>query len=290
MSKLSHAFGTRRIVLIAILIAGLWAAWELQLIPSDLLPSAGGIEVAGQFFSGAVAPALTYEAEFIPEGTTPLVLKVISASLRTISFAAAAISLSLFIGAILGFLGSSAWWTENLPGGESSIQRSARRSIVPILYIMVRIFIALSRSIHELLWAVLFLCALGLTNFTAVIAIAIPYSGTFAKIFSEMIDEAPRDSAIAMQAAGASPLQVYIFGLIPRTLPDMASYTLYRFECALRSAAVLGFFGITSLGYYIKLSFQNAHYQEVWTYLYAMFLLVILFDWWSGALRRRMIS
>ena len=124
---------------------------------------------------------------------------------------------------------------------------------------------------------------------TAVIAIVIPFAGTFAKVFSEIIDEAPRETARALRATGAAPVQIFLFGLLPRALPDMAAYAFYRFECALRSSAILGFFGFPTLGYYIAASFENLHYSEVWTYLYALGLLVITADWWSGALRRRLV-
>ena len=142
------------------------------------------------------------------------------------------------------------------------------------------------RSIHELLWAVMFLAALGASDLTAVIAIAIPFAGTFAKVFSELLDEAPRDSAAALRAGGASSVQVIIFGVLPRAQSDMTAYAFYRFECALRSSAILGFFGYPTLGYYIAASFENLHYGEVWTYLYALFLLIAAADWWSGSFRR----
>jgi phosphonate transport system permease protein len=105
-----------------------------------------------------------------------------------------------------------------------------------------------------------------------------------------MIDEAPRDAAGAMRDAGASPLQVFFVGLVPRALPDMSAYAFYRFECALRSSAVLGFFGFPTLGYYIAASFENSLYGEVWTYLYALFILIAAADWWSGSLRRRFVA
>ena len=93
--------------------------------------------------------------------------------------------------------------------------------------------------------------------------------------------------AAALRATGASPAQVFAFGLLPRALPDMAAYAFYRFECALRSSAILGFFGLPTLGYYISASFDNLYYREVWTYLYALIALVVLVETWSGRLRRR---
>ena len=125
---------------------------------------------------------------------------------------------------------------------------------------------------------------------SAVIAIAIPYAGTLAKVFSEMIDEAPREASHALRAAGAGPVQVFLFGLLPRALPDMAAYALYRLECALRSSAILGFFGWPTLGYFIKQEWEAADYGEVWTYLYVLLGLVLLVEWWSGGLRRRFVA
>ena len=278
---MSAAIGSRRLVLLLIGVAGLWSAVELGLGPRGLLPDAGGLRLAGRFLRAALSPAITYEAAFVPEGTPPLLMKIGRAGATTVAFAAAATSLALVAGAVLAFFASQAWWPD----------RARRpRVVARSVYAVTRTIIALSRSVHELLWAVLFLAAMGLTPLAAVAAIAIPYSGVFAKVFSEMLDEAPRDTAAALRDAGASPLRAFLFGLVPRALPDLTSYAFYRFECALRSAAVLGFFGIPTLGLYVQQSFANAHYHEVWSYLYAMFLLVVAVDAWSGRVRRGMLA
>jgi len=123
---------------------------------------------------------------------------------------------------------------------------------------------------------------------SAVIAIAIPYAGTLAKVFSEMLDEAEDGAADALRWSGANSLQIFAFGLLPRALPDMGAYAFYRFECALRSAAILGFFGFPTLGLYIQQSVGELYFREAWTYLYALFALIVLVEWWSGALRQRL--
>ena len=282
MTNAARNWGTRRLVLLLIGVAGAWAAIELGLGPRGLLPDAGGLRLVRTFLRAALSPALTYEAAFVPEGTDPLLVKIRDAAATTVAFAAAATSLALVAGAVLAFFASHAWWSDRPPG--------RRRVAAPAVYAVTRTIIALSRSVHELLWAVLFLAAMGLTPLAAVVAIAIPYSGVFAKVFSEMLDEAPRDTAAALRDAGATPLRAFLFGLVPRALPDMTSYAFYRFECALRSAAVLGFFGIPTLGLYVQQSFANAHYHEVWSYLYAMFVLVAAVDAWSGRVRRGMLA
>ena len=288
-SSLRRGLGMRRMLVLAILGGGVWAFAELDLNPANLIPNQGGIRLAWEFFTRALSPALVYEAEFVPENTPPLLWKALQAAGTTIVFASAAMSLALVSGLILGFLASTAWWVGDPAGGRSPWTVFLRRSVAPMIYAGTRLLITFMRSIHELIWAVLFLAAFGLSHLSAAIAIAIPFGGTLAKIFSEMIDEAPRDVADAFRGSGASAAQVYLLGLLPLALPDMTAYAFYRFECALRSSAILGFFGYPTLGFFIAASFENLHYGEVWTYLYTLFFLVTLVDWWSGALRRRFV-
>lgn len=264
--------GRRGAVLLLILAAG---AASLATIGAPALPRAGGLEIARMFFAAALSPAWTYEAE-APAGTTPLPLKALDAARRTLVFAAAGMSLAVVVGFLLAFPAASAWW-------------EGRSRWAVFVWGSARAIIALMRSVHELLWAVLFLAAFGLNTFAAAVALAIPYAGTLAKIFSEMIDEAARDSAHALRATGASPVQVFLFGLLPRALPDMSAYAFYRFECAVRSSAILGFFGYETLGYFLRQSFENLHYREAWTYLYVLFAVVAVLDVWSGRLRRRFV-
>ena len=273
--------GARSAVLLGLLLAGAWAAGYLRLNPAILWES-GSWTLVGRFFGAALQPAWISES-----GSGRLLWPTALEAVRsTVIFAAAGMTLALAWGAALGFLASSVWW-ETDPAGARSRAARIRRASGPVVTGAARLVIAGMRSVHELLWAMLFLAALGLSPATAVVAIAIPYGGTLAKVFSEMMDEAPRGAALALRGAGAGPLYVWLVGVLPRALADMGSYSLYRFECALRSSAVLGFFGFPTLGYYMALSFDNLYYREVWTYLYALFALILVVELWSGALRRR---
>lgn len=231
------------------------------------------------FLGTALTPAMTYQADFVPVGTEPLLLKALKAAWHTVLFAGAGLGIALLAGIPLGFVCSTSIWR-----GVRS--RPFLLPFVAIIYLLGRILITFSRSVHELLWAVLFLAAFGLTKSGAVLAIAIPYAGVFAKVFSDLIDECPSGVSDALHASGATSVQSFIFGRLPQAVPDMAAYTMYRFECAVRSSAVLGFFGIPTLGYYISASFENLYYAEVWTYLYVLFALVVLLDIWSRILRQ----
>lgn len=284
-----HARSRRSWVVLAIAVAGLWAAGVLDLNPRGLVPSAGGLDVARQLFSRALSPAWTYQSEGLPEGVQPLPMKALQAAWVTVTVAAAASSLALVLGLVFGFAASTSRWTIE-PSAAVGLRARWRRTVRYAFFVLARLLIAVLRSVHELIWAVLLLAALGISQLTAVIAIAIPYAGTLAKVFSEMLDEAPREAADGLRSLGATPSQIFLFGLLPSALPDLCAYAFYRFECALRSSAVLGFFGYPTLGYYIATSFENLHYGEVWTYLYTLLGLVLAADAWSGALRRRLVA
>lgn len=275
-------------VLLLVAAAALCAAW-LDLSPSDLLPREGGVKLAGQFFSRALRPAFDYESP-APEGAPSILAKAFDGARRTVVFAAAGMSLALAIGIVLGFFSSSAWWSGELRGGRNRWTGFVRKTAGPALWSTARVLIVVLRSVHELLWAVLLLAAMGLDSTTAVVAIALPYGGTLAKIFGEMVDEAPRDSALALRQLGAGGVQTFLLGLVPRALPDMCAYAFYRFECAIRSSAVLGFFGFETLGYSIKQSFENLHYGEVWLYLWTLLALVVAVEAWSGSVRRKFVA
>lgn len=286
LPETSRVLRARPGVLIVITVLALWAFWQLELRPLDLLGSSPSLQLAGEFFARALSPALDYEAPDLPPGLIPLPLRALQAAGNTVIFASAAMTLAVPLALLLGFLASSSWWSQDPAGGRSRALRFASKTVRPLVYGMTRVLITMMRSVHELLWAVLLLAAFGLLNVNAVIALAIPFTGVLAKMFSEIIDETPRDAAHALRGAGASPSQVFVFALLPRAFPDMTAYTFYRFECALRSSAVLGFFGFPTLGFFIAASFENLYYGEVWTYIYALFLLIVLVEWWSGVLRR----
>ncbi len=279
--------GRRRWILVGLLAAGFASIYALDLQWSQLLPNAGGIHTAGQFFARALSPALSYESA-VPLHTPPLLIKALAAAWQTILFAAAALSLALVGGAVLGFFASTALW---LPAGahEPSSGRPLGAALLGVMHALIRLLITLMRSVHELLWAVLFLAAFGLSQMSAVIALALPCAGILAKIFAELVDEAPSEAAYALRAAGASRLQVFCFALIPCAMPDILAYVLYRFECLLRTSAVLGFFGFPTLGFYIAAAFENLHYGELWSYLYTLLILIVIADWWSGLFRRELL-
>ena len=260
------------------LFAVLWIVFGRPYSPG---PRAGGLEVLGELARGALSPAWTYERA-VPSGSPPLWFVALTATWRTLVFATAAMSLALPAGLVLGVLGARSFWdthglSPNAPGARLAFG-AARATILAL------------RSVHELIWAVLFLAAFGLATITGVLAIALPFAGALAKVFSELLDETEPHSARALAAAGLPRSRSFLFGLLPRALPDLGAYAFYRYECGLRASAVLGFFGYPTLGYHLRQALDNLHYRELWTYLYALIALVVLFEGWSALLRKRFVA
>ena len=280
---------TRKWTLTLILISALLAFVHLASISPPLSGDKGvSLTSLVSFFSYALSPALDYEQASAGIERPPFLLKVFWASTLTFKFAVVAISLAFVPGMFFGFCGSTEWW-KRVQKERALLPSNATRLVGAALFFTTRIVSGIARSVHELLWAVLFLAAFGLGNFAAVLAIAIPYCGTFAKIFGELFDEVPRGAADALRAGGAGPVQAFALATLPAAAPDITAYALYRFECALRSAAVIGFFGPETLGKYIFLAWNENHYHELWTYLFALVLLVAVVDWASGLVRRRLL-
>ncbi|MFN4060988.1 MAG: PhnE/PtxC family ABC transporter permease [Paracoccus hibiscisoli] len=115
------------------------------------------------------------------------------------------------------------------------------------------------RSVHELFWALLLLQVFGISIWSGVLAIALPYSGIFAKVLSEILDEADRRPADWL-GPRADPLTRFLWARLPLAVPQMVTYALYRVECGLRSSAVLGFIGLPTLGFQLDTFFRQGEY------------------------------
>ncbi|PHS58573.1 MAG: ABC transporter permease [Sulfurimonas sp.] len=142
---------------------------------------------------------------------------------------------------------------------------------------LVRISLAFIRAIHELFWALIFLQIFGLNTLTALLAIVIPYSATLAKVYAEILQE---HDSFSNTLRGKDRLSYFLYTKILDALPHLISYTRYRFECALRSTAILGFVGITTLGYYLSSSFMQGQYHEVWFILILFYALIATIKIW----------
>ncbi len=155
-------------------------------------------------------------------------------------------------------------------------------------YFGARLVLNLMRSIPELIWALIFVRAVGIGAAAGVLAIGIGYAGVLGKVFAEIFESVPRGPVEGLATSGAPPLRAFAFGVIPSALPLMGSYALYRFDCALRASAILGIVGAGGLGLQLELSMKMFNYHEVATLVLVLFLLVTAADQASRRIRLRL--
>ncbi|MGU3328670.1 PhnE/PtxC family ABC transporter permease [Methylobacterium mesophilicum] len=137
----------------------------------------------------------------------------------------------------------------------------------------VRLVCAGLRSVHELFWALLLMQVFGLSALTGILAIALPYAGICAKVYSEIMEEADL-SALRVLPEGTGALSAFAYGRLPDVAAAFRHYTLYRFECAMRSTLVLGFIGLPTMGFYLESAFRQGRYAEAGALLLVFYALI----------------
>ena len=142
---------------------------------------------------------------------------------------------------------------------------------------IVRIGLAFTRAIHELFWALIFLQIFGLNTLSALLAIIIPYSAILGKVYAEILEE---NDHFPNELRGRNKISYFLYTLLPDAFPHIVAYTLYRFECALRSTAILGFVGITTLGYHLSSFFMQGYYADVWAILILFYVVIATIRYW----------
>ena len=251
--------------LLTLLLLGAFALSLWQVPWSDNLLHTGGGKALWAMLSALFRPALSGE----------ILALVAVAAWRTLAYAVAGMTLAVALAVPLGILAS----------GTLAQGRAGRTALAAGF----RLVLGFLRAIHELVWALLFVAAIGLSPFAAVFALGLP-AGTRGRSRAVWRAEARGGPLPAVKRAGATEVKVLLYGRLPLALADMISYTLYRFECAIRSAAIMSFVGLGGLGYEIQISLADLRYNEVWTFVLGLVVLVVTVDLWSGALRKRLVA
>ncbi|MBD2108091.1 phosphonate ABC transporter, permease protein PhnE [Nodosilinea sp. FACHB-13] len=145
------------------------------------------------------------------------------------------------------------------------------------------------RAINEVVFALIFVVAVGLGPFAGVLALFVHTAGILAKLFSEAIEAIEVGPVEGIRATGASKVQEIIFGVIPQVVPLWTSFTLYRFESNVRSAAVLGIVGAGGIGVSLYQSFRAFEYQDVCAIMIILIVTVGLIDTISAKLRQHLV-
>ncbi len=253
----------RRLVGVGLVVGVIGWSLVRSLDGQGAIVNTGGLPLVGGLLGAAGHPATS--AEFLRV--------VLDASLTTVVYAALGTAGALAIGALGALVLSDAAWRHR-PG-----------RLVGALRHVLRGLLVATRAVHELIWALLFVSVLGLDPLVAVLAIAVPFGAQTAKVFADILDGVPRHPVEAMRASGARSAAALAYGLVPPAVPLLLSYAFYRFECAIRSAVVLGVVGVGGLGQEMVLSLQSRNWDEVWTLVGAVVALSAVVDLWSARVR-----
>ncbi len=192
----------------------------------------------------------------------------------TVAYASVAMTLAITFGLPLGLIASGTLLPTSRTGTGVAIA--------------VRALLGFLRAIHELVWALLFVAAVGLSPWAGVLAIAIPFTGIIGRVFAERLQDVPDAPIAALGTSGAATLQQFGIVRIPFVMPDMISYLFYRFECAIRSAAILSFIGLGGIGFEIQIALSDLRFERVATMLYTLIVLILIVDVVSGRMRKRL--
>jgi len=159
----------------------------------------------------------------------------------------------------------------------------------PWLYQPVRRLMDACRAINEMVFAMLFIVAVGLGPFAGVLALAVHTTGTLAKLFSESVEAIDPRPVEGIRATGAHKLVEVVYGVLPQVMPLWLSFTLYRFESNVRSASVVGMVGAGGIGVVLYEVIRGFQYAQTCAVLIILVLCVTLIDLASAALRKRFI-
>ncbi|MEJ2802592.1 phosphonate ABC transporter, permease protein PhnE [Comamonadaceae bacterium PP-2] len=231
-----------------------WSAEGSQMSWGEL---ANGLPQIGDFLSRSFPPDWT------------ILSRLWKPAIETIQIAIWGTLLSIVLALPLSFIAAS-----NLHGWNG-------------LRIATRQFLNVIRSINELILALVFVSAVGLGPFPGVLALALHGMGMLGKFFAESIEEIDAGPLEALRSAGASQLQIIVFGVVPQAITAWIAVILYRFEVNLRSATVLGMVGAGGLGFELVSSLKLFRYQETATCIILITVMVILADMLSNLLRQR---
>ena len=166
---------------------------------------------------------------------------------------------------------------------------SARNVAPPALYYVVRTALNFFRSMDTLVYALLFVAAVGLGPFPGMLAVVAYTTTSLAKLYSETIEGIEPGPVDAIRATGATRLQVLRFGVLPQVLPLFLSYVLYRFESNVRAATVLGFVGAGGIGLYLQTYLRMIDYPSASTVLLVTVVMVMVVDFASARIRARLV-
>lgn len=248
----------------------LWPMLQLVQFEPMLLIDPNNTKVMGDFL-----------VQFFPPNIQPEFLSlVLKATVETLAMATAGIALAMIIAVPLGLIISYSL-------SISRIGPTSDHQLAQFVRFLARTLMLVLRGIPEIVWALLLVRVFGLGPIAGVLAIAITYGGMLAKVYSEILESGNTLPARALILSGSGRIASFLYGLLPSSAQELASYTVYRWECAVRASVVMGFVGAGGLGQLMDQSMKMLNGGEVSTILIVFLGLVLLADYISLVIRKQ---
>lgn len=259
---------TQRLLWVGLALLVLWPLLVLAEFKPWVLLDPDNLKPTWQFLKQFFIPKL--EGEFL--------WMVAQDAWRTVAIATVGMTLAWLIAVPLSLLAVRALSVSNLAGRMDALPSAIR---LVARWLMVGL-----RSVPELIWALVFVRVVGLGPTAGVVAIALTYGGMLGKVYADILDSGDAHATQSLLRNGSGRLQAFFYGLLPQNAAELTSYTVYRWECAIRSSAVLGFVGAGGLGQQMDASMKMFNGNEVSTMLLVFMILVWLADMVSSWLRK----
>ncbi|MCX7197876.1 MAG: ABC transporter permease [Proteobacteria bacterium] len=222
---------------------------------------------------------LRFLSDFFPPHSDAAFLKMVAyEAWRTVAIATCGMVLALALAVPMTLASTAVLSVSALPGRMHALPFMVRQAIRWLLIVL--------RSVPELVWALVFVRVVGLGPTAGVLAIALTYAGMLGKVYAEILESGDAHATTTLLRNGSSRTGAFLYALLPTNAAELTSYTVYRWECAIRSSAVLGFVGAGGLGQQLITSLKMFNGAEVSTILLVFIALVWIADWASGQLRR----
>lgn len=251
---------------------------------------AARVDLSTLFSREALRNALAFIGDGFPPALSPEFLQfLVRPALETLQISLLGTAVALLIGFPLGVLATASLAHAGPLHEMDLFGQPGRRLLRFLPYGASRALLSLFRSVPELVWALVFVRATGLGPFPGVLAIGVAYGGVLGKVYSEILEAVDPRPLEALQSTGASRWRVFWYGMVPQAFPHLVSYTLYRWECAIRASAILGFVGAGGIGQQIEISMRMFNFGEVVTLIGILVVMVAGTDALSLRLRRRLL-
>jgi phosphonate transport system permease protein len=246
-----------------------WRKWGLQLVGLMIVIwAAAAMDIHWPFVADAPEQIVDLAGRMVPPDW-PFALQIVDPLLETINIAT--------IGTLVGGLLS-------IP-----VALMAAQNVTPnrVTLWIARVIVVGSRSVNELVWALIFAVVFGPGPAAGMVAIAVSSIGFISKLIAEGIEEIDPGQVEAVRATGAGPGQVLVYGIVPQIMPTVVGVMTFRWDINIRQSSIIGLVGAGGIGITLNNAMNSFAWREVTIILLAILAIVALSEWVSAALRKR---